>query len=99
LGSDDEVAFWGDRWFWTSGLEDDDGEADVKISSYAVERLVDYAMPSMAPNTDAAADAWIDKYGSSRSQVRFVTMARTESSENIAFIPPSTSTGLFVAVL
>ncbi|KAE9043590.1 hypothetical protein PR003_g3478 [Phytophthora rubi] len=103
FADDGDVDFWGDRWLWTQSQEGDDlavcsyvnsDASDVDTSSYVVERLVDYAMPSMDPDNDAAIDSWIEKYGSSRSQVRFVTLSISETS-----IIDSSSTGLFVAVL
>lgn len=112
FGSDGDVDFWGDRWFWTPCLEDDElaaesssnliDSSDAETSTYVFETLVDYVMPSMDFNIDAAVDVWIDKYGSSRSLVRFVTMPLSESNvidNSSAFVLPSTSTGLFVAVL
>ncbi|EGZ24732.1 hypothetical protein PHYSODRAFT_478286 [Phytophthora sojae] len=98
FAADGDVDFWGDRWFWIPCQDDEDFAAhscsdlidmkDAEQVTYVAERLVDYAMPTMDPNTDAAVDSWIDKYGSSRSQVRFVTMTIGSSS-----------TGLFVTVL
>ncbi|KAL3672442.1 hypothetical protein V7S43_003124 [Phytophthora oleae] len=87
---DGDVDFWGDRWFWS--LDDDELAVDAEPSSYVVERLVNYAMPSMDFNTEAV-DVWIEKYGSSRSQVRFVTLSLSADSST------TTSNGLFVAVL
>ncbi|KAE9129591.1 hypothetical protein PF010_g4137 [Phytophthora fragariae] len=96
FADDGVVDFWGDRWLWTLCQDADDlaVTSDVDTSSYVVDGVVDYAMPSMESNDDAAIDSWIEKYGSSRSQVRFVTMSIGETS-----IIDSSSTGLFVAVL
>lgn len=89
---DGDVDFWGDRWFWSL---DDELVADTETSSYVVERFADYVMPSMDFHTEGI-DAWIEKYGSSRSQVRFVTLSLSvDSSADL----PTTSIGLFVTVL
>ncbi|KAG7390118.1 hypothetical protein PHYPSEUDO_008821 [Phytophthora pseudosyringae] len=101
FGIDDDVEFWGDRWFWSldekeltvSSLDLIIDSSDSETSSYVVERVVDYVMPSMDFNASDAVDTWIDKYGSSRSQVRFVT------DNSPTFALPSTPTGLFVAAL
>ncbi|KAG2782416.1 hypothetical protein JG687_00000911 [Phytophthora cactorum] len=105
--SDGDVDFWGDHWFWTTDYEDDDGSAelialvDVEMSNYVVERLVDYVMPTMSFSAEATIDVWIEKYGSSALQHRFVTVVLSEPStmDTSTFMIPSTSTGLFVAVL
>ncbi|GMF11864.1 unnamed protein product [Phytophthora lilii] len=110
FGSDGDVDFWGDQWFWSPCHDDDELAVqscsdmivlgDVETSSYVAERLVDYVMPSMDLSSDV--DSWIDKYGSSRSQVRFVNVPLSDPcavDHSLAFVLPSTSRGLFVAVL
>ncbi|KAG6579810.1 uncharacterized protein IUM83_11512 [Phytophthora cinnamomi] len=110
FAGDGDVDFWGDRWFWTLWRENDDLVAQscsdlidsnsVEASSYVAERLVDYVMPSMDPYADAAIDSWIEKYGSSRSQVLFVEVDEPRVIDSSpAFGLPRSSTGLFVAVL
>ncbi|KAK1934207.1 hypothetical protein P3T76_011410 [Phytophthora citrophthora] len=94
---DGDVDFWGDRWFWS--LDDNELVADAETSSYVMERFVDYVMPSMDFNTEEV-DVWIEKYGSSRSQVRFVTLPLSVDSSAAFDLPTTcTSIGLFVAVL
>ncbi|KAL4109784.1 hypothetical protein PRIC1_001479 [Phytophthora ramorum] len=100
---DGDVEFWGDRWFWAPCQEDNElASEDVETTSYVMERLVDYVMPSMELDPDARVDSWVDKYGSSRPQIRFVTVPlseRTPMYNSSVFLLPSNSTGLFVAVL
>ncbi|GMF55190.1 unnamed protein product [Phytophthora fragariaefolia] len=108
---DRDIDIWGDRWFWTPCQSEDEVEIMSSIdtmdvdnsdtSSYNAERMVDYVMPSMDPATDAAIESWIEKYGSSRLCVRFVAMPMGEprTIDAFAFVLPSSSSGLFVAVL
>ncbi|ETM40257.1 hypothetical protein F442_14129 [Phytophthora nicotianae P10297] len=106
FGGDGYVDCWGDRWFWNPGYDDEGGSdlmelSDAETSSYVVERLVDYVMPTMAFSTEAAIDVWIEKYGSSALQVRFLTVVLSEPTtiDTSAYGLQCIKTGLFVAVL
>ncbi|KAI9990272.1 hypothetical protein PInf_002118 [Phytophthora infestans] len=110
FGSDGDVIYWGDRWFWTPPGCDDDESIDLIVlgdpetSNYVVEKLVDYVMPTMDFSAEAAIDVWIEKYGSSASQVRFVTAPVVRKgtvpiNTSLVSKPSNSSIGLFVAVL
>ncbi|CEG46460.1 uncharacterized protein PHALS_02860 [Plasmopara halstedii] len=112
LAGNNDVIIGEDRWFWTSRHEVDSFLAqncsefvdlnDDKASTLNVERLVDYVMPSMDMNSEAAIDVWVEKYGASKFEFRYVSTPVSESSTVdscwSSSVTPSIS-GSFVAVL
>ncbi|TDH70564.1 hypothetical protein CCR75_001156 [Bremia lactucae] len=110
FGRVDNVELWGDRWFWTIDHDDDtrscsdlNDNLDINTAIYIVEKPVDYVMPTMDYNdysSEAAIDIWIEKYGASRCQVHFVTVALDEPTSQDAFQSTcGISQRLFIAVL
>ncbi|RLN97102.1 hypothetical protein BBJ28_00021815, partial [Nothophytophthora sp. Chile5] len=80
--------FEGDRWYWRpaspreSGMRGQYEEDEAVEVGPAVPRLTMYAMPSMDMGASKLVDAWIERYGSTKSDVAYVA-TRLQPSDDL----------------